>query len=163
MRNSSGCLDHIRQASAPIAAVLLLTGCFHYVPAQIPPLPKPETEVRVTLADPLDIPMGEFTLNHVTRIEGIVAAADGDTLALVAKWLHPRGGRRYDALFGSHNIPVAGIEQLEEYRFSGKRTAILLGAGAAVVAAFFDLIRRVVTGDQPGGFPPPEASVVAPK
>ncbi|MBI2404370.1 MAG: hypothetical protein HYV20_16855, partial [Gemmatimonadetes bacterium] len=111
----------------PPVAALLVTGCFHYVPAAPGALPKPDTEVRVTFAQPIDIPMGEFTLNEVTRIEGVVAQADRDTLGLVARWLYPRVGRKYDAMFGSYNIPRGEIQQLEEWRFWGKRTAIFAG------------------------------------
>lgn len=164
MRRSSGCFSFlVRRWSRPVAAVLLLTGCFHYVPAEVPPLPKPETEVRVTLTSALDIPMGEFTLNDVTRIEGIVAEADNDTLGLVAKWLHVRVGRKYDALFGSYNIPVAGIEQLEEWRLSGKRTIVLAGLSVAVVAVFFELARRALSSELPGPPGGDTQSVVAPR
>ena len=63
MDTSSGSFRPLRRVSRPIAAVLLFTGCFQYVPAP-PPLPGPQTEVRVTLAQPMYIPMGEFTLNQ---------------------------------------------------------------------------------------------------
>ncbi|MBI2537146.1 MAG: hypothetical protein HYW06_09360 [Gemmatimonadetes bacterium] len=155
-----------RLVFAPAATLLLpayVAACFHYVPIDVPPLPKAQTEVRVTLASPMDISMGEFTLNDVTRIEGIVTEVNGDTLGLVARWLHPRAGNRYDAMFGSYDIPVTNIEQLEAWRLSGRRTAILLGATAAGVAVFFDLIRRVVSGDRPGDIPPPEASILVPR
>lgn len=152
----------MRRACRPVAALLLFTGCFHYVPAEVTQLPKPETEVRVTLTDPLDIPMGEFTLHDVTRIEGIVAETNGDTLGLVARWLYPQVGRKYDALFGSYNIPVAGIGQLEEWRFSGKRTAIFVGVSAALAMVVVASVWRVIRGEEPGGEPPP-VSVVAPR
>ena len=153
----------VRRVSRPVAAVLLLTGCFQYVPAEVTPLPKPETEVRVTLTDPLDIPMGEFTLHDVTRIEGITAQAEGDTLGMVAKWLYPQVGRKYDALFGAYNIPLAGIQQLEEWRFSGRRTAIFLGTSAVLTGLFLHAAWRVIRGGRPEGEPPPPASVVGPR
>lgn len=150
-------------AFRPIAAMLMLTGCFHYVPAAVEPPPRAQTEVRVTLAQSIDIPMGEFTLNEVTRIEGIVAAADGDTLGLVARWLYPRVGRKYDAMYGSYGIPVTQIQQLEEWRLSARTTAIVLGVSAAVLAVLFGAVRRATSG---GGIetPPPDAtSIVGPR
>jgi hypothetical protein len=107
--------------------------------------------------------MGEFTLHDVTTIEGIVAESNGDTLGMVARWLYPQMGRKYDALFASYNIPVAGIEQLEEWRFSGKRTAILLGTGAVLTTLFLRSVWGVIRGDRPGGIDPPPASVGAPR
>jgi hypothetical protein len=141
----------------------MVAGCFHYVPAAAGSAPRPETEVRVTLAQPIDIPMGEFTLNDVTRIEGVVTAADGDTLGLVAKWLRPQVGRRWDALFATYNIPVADIGQLEQWRLSGKRTVLFVGASAVVTAVVLNAVWRVVRGDRPGDVDVPPASVVAPR
>lgn len=143
--------------------MLLVTGCFQYVPVQVSPPPKPQTEVRVTVAEPFDIPMGEFTLNDVTRVEGIVAEANGDTLVLVAKWLHPRVGRKYDALYGSYAIPFAEIKQLERWRFSGKRTVLFLGATGAITAFVLNSVWLVVRGDRPTEVEPPPASVMVPR
>lgn len=155
-----------RTVLAPAAVLVLpayLSACFHYVPVNVPPLPKPQAEVRVTLAKPLDIAMGEFTLNKVSGIEGIVAAADADTLGLVARWLYPRGGQRYDALYGSYGIPLSGIEQLEEWRFSARRTAILLGVGAVTVGVFFSLARRGLSSQPPPPPPPDVTSIMGPR
>jgi hypothetical protein len=156
-------MKRVRQLVFSIAALLLGTGCFHYVPTDVSSPPKPETEVRITLAQPMDVPMGEFTLNEVTRIEGIVTGADGDTLGVVARWLRPRVGRRYDALFASYNIPVSGIGQLEEWRVSGKRTILFAGALGVVTVVVLDAIWKVVRGDPGGDVTVPENSVAAPR
>lgn len=153
----------VKRVMRPVAAVLLLTGCFHYVPAEVTSLPSPRTEVRITLSQPIDIPMGEFTLNEVTRIEGVVAEANGDTLDLVARWLYPRVGRKWDAMFGSYGVPITQIQQLEEWRLSPRTTAIVLGVSAAVLAVLFGAVRRATSG---GGIepPPPDAtSIVGPR
>jgi len=155
-----------RRIMVPAAAWLLpayLSACFHYVPAETLPLPERNTDVRLTLAEPLDITMGEFTLNDVTRIEGTVDIADGDTLGLVARWLYPRLGRKYDALYGSYTIPVSEIEQLERWRFDTKRTVLFLGASAAITTFVLHAVWRVVRGGGPGEVDPPPASVVAPR
>ncbi len=151
-----------RTVVAPAAALLLaayLPACFHYVPANVTSLPGPQSEVRVTLNRPIDIPMGEFTLNEVERIEGIVSAAERDTLVVVARWLHPRVGTKWDAMLGSYGIPIGEIQQLEEWRLSPRTTAIVLGASAAVLAVLFSAVRRATSG---GGVqpPPPDATSV---
>jgi len=158
--------DVRRRALAPAAALLLpayLAACFQYVPAALPPLPKPSTQVRVTLAEPMNISMGEFTLHDVTRIEGLVAAANGDTLGLVAKWLYPRVGRKYDALYGSYDVPLAEVQQLEAWRFAPKRTAVFLGVTAVATVVILHTVWRVVSGGRLGEVEPPPASVVAPR
>lgn len=143
----SGFCSRIRQASAPVAASLLVTACFQYVPAQVPPIPPPETEIRVTLATPLDIPMGEFTLNGVTRIEGVVADSNGQGISLVARWLYPTGGRKYHAQYGSYDVPLGQIQQLEVWRFSPRRTLILGGVITGAAAVLLQVIWRVARGD----------------
>jgi hypothetical protein len=155
-----------RRPLAPVAALVLpayLSACFRYVPEAPVPLPAANTEVRVTLAEPIDISMGEFTLNQVTRIEGTVAEADGDTLSLVAKWLYPQVGRKYDALYGSYAIPAAGIQQLETWRFSGKRTVLFTVAAVGLTAFVLSQVWRVVQGNPPIEPPPPGASLRAPR
>jgi len=155
-----------RRIMAPAAAWLLaayLSACFHYVPAETLPLPERNTDVRLTLAEPLDITMGEFTLNDVTRIEGTVDLADGDTLGLVAKWLYPRLGRKYDALYGSYTIPVSGIEQLERWRFDTRRTVLFVGVTAGITAFVLSQVWRVISGGSITEPDPPAASVMAPR
>lgn len=152
-----------KRLARPVAAVLLFTGCFHYVPAQVPPLPQPQTEIRVTLSEPWSIPMGEFTLHDVTRVEGIVAETSGDTLGMVARWLFPRVGNKYDALYASYNIPVASIGQLEEWRFWGRRTAIAVAVSAVVTTFVLNAVWRVVRGQGPPDGEPPAQSVRAPR
>jgi hypothetical protein len=132
----------------------LATACFQYVPADVPPVPPPQTEVRVTLATPLDITMGEFTLNGVTRLEGVVAEGDDQGVSLVARWLYPSGGRKYDAQYGSYDVPLQQIQQLEVWRFSPRRTLILGGLVTGAAAVLLRVIWRVARGDT---FDPPRA------
>jgi hypothetical protein len=111
----------------------------------------------------MDVSMGEFTINEVDQIEGIVTETQGDTLDLVARWLHPRSGRRFDAMMSSYVIPVTQIERLEEWRVSGKRTVGVVAITAATFVLFFDLVRRALGGNEPGGPPPDTQSIVAPR
>jgi hypothetical protein len=107
--------------------------------------------------------MGDFTLNGVTRIEGVVAEADTDTLGMVARWLYPRVGRKFDAMYGSYHVPLADIERLEEWRFAGKRTVLAVGVGAVVTALVLNAVWRVVRGPRDGDVIPPETQIVAPR
>ncbi|GIW51415.1 MAG: hypothetical protein KatS3mg081_0770 [Gemmatimonadales bacterium] len=147
---SGGFFARFRRLVRPVAAALLLTGCFQYVPASS--TPPPQTEVRVTLSRALDIQMGEFTLSEVNRVEGVVADTSGQNLALVARWLYPRAGRKYDAQYGSYDFPLSDVQKLEVWQFSPKRTAILGVVVAGGVATLLRFVWRVASGntqDQP--------------
>jgi hypothetical protein len=147
----------------PVAAVLLpayLSACFHYVPGRTDPLPGPRTEVQVHLTSPINVPLGEVTLNEVNRVEGIVAASEGDSLSLYAKWLYPQVGSKYDALGATFQFSRSNIARLDEYRFSGKLTLGAALIAGAVVVGFLEAIRLAVAGDnRTPGDPPPPASV----
>jgi len=151
-----------RTVLAPGAALLLpayLSACFHYVPAAVEPLPGPRTEVRVHLAQPLRVPLGEFTLEDVATIEGIVAETTGDTLGVWAKWLYPRLGTRYDALGATFHVSRGSISRLDQYRFSTTWTAVTLGVAGAVVVGFFALIGLATAGETGAGNIPETTSV----
>lgn len=138
-------LVRFRRVARPVAAALLATGCFQYVPA--PSTPAPQSEVRVTLARPLNIQMGEFVLSEVNRVEGVVADTSGQNLALVARWLYPRGGRKYDAQYGSYDFPLSEVQKLEVWQFSPRRTLLLSGVLAGAAAIVARVIWRVARGD----------------
>ncbi len=141
---------------APAAAALLpayVSACFRYVPSARDQLPGPRTEVQVRLAEPMRIPLGEVTLEDVTKIEGIVAESNGDSLGLWAKWLYPRVGRKYDALGATFYLARKNIAGVDEYRLSPQRT--LLGAviAGAIVAGFLYATGLAKVGGS-GGQPP---------
>jgi len=152
-----------RTLAAPAAAVLLpayLSACFHYVAGTTDPLPGPESEVRVGLASPISVPLGEVTLHDVTTVEGVVAQRGADSLSVFAKWLYPQIGTKYDAEGATFQFSKGEIARLEQYRFSTKMT---LGAGlvaGAVVVAFLEAVHLAVGGQSSSnGQPQPQASV----
>jgi hypothetical protein len=145
-----------RSVLAPGAALLLpayLSGCFHYVPGSVEPLPGPRTEVQVHLTQPLRVPLGEVTLEEVTAIEGVVSDASSDTLGVYAKWLYPRVGRKYDALGATFRVAAGSISQVEQWRFSPQRTALVAVIAGAVVYGFLQGVRLAKSADTPGGGP----------
>ena len=153
-----------RTVVAPGAAVLLpayLAGCFQYVPAGAELLPGPRAEVQVHLTTPIQVPMGEFTLEQVTRIEGVVARSVDDTLDLWAKWLYPRYGPKYDALGATFQVSKGSIARLDQYRFSPKRTALVLAVTGAVIVSFLQAVRLARADDGGGTEPPPETAIRA--
>ncbi|HEX9581770.1 MAG TPA: hypothetical protein VF970_11755 [Gemmatimonadales bacterium] len=150
--------------SRPVAAGLLVTGCFQYVPGSYPPAPKPNAEVRVELTGPRDIPMGEFTLNEVTVIEGTVAEATEDTLGIWARWLRPRVGRKYDAAGATFYIPRSDIARVDGWQLAPGRTVLAIGIGAAAGTLFLSLAGLVgASGTGPGTGGDVTTSTVAPR
>jgi hypothetical protein len=152
-----------RKVMTPAAALLLpayLSACFHYVPASTDPLPGPQSDVRVGLTSPIDVPLGEVTLHDVTTVEGVVARSGTDSLSVFARWLYPQLGTKYDALGATFDFPKSSIARVEAYRLSPKLT---VGAGliaGAVLMAFLEAIHLAVGGqDSNGGQPQPQASV----
>jgi len=151
--------DLRRHTLAPVGAILLpvyLAGCFQYVPGTLEPLPAPRSDVRVHLASPMDVPLGEATLRDVAVVEGIVAQSGGDSLGVFAKWLYPRLGRKYDALGATFNFSRGGISQVDQYRFSVKRTTLAVAIAGAVVVGFLEAVRLAQAGEGPpsdGGIP----------
>ncbi|HWP39168.1 MAG TPA: hypothetical protein VNL18_16590 [Gemmatimonadales bacterium] len=156
-------LRGVRRIARPVAASLLVTGCFQYVPASYPPPPKPRSEVRLEFASPRDIPMGEFTLNEVTVLEGIVAEATEDTLGLWARWIRSKLGQKYDAQGATFYVPRSDVGRLDSYRFSGKRTFWLTAGLVAATTAAILAVRKTVAGGGGPGTGGDNQSVMAPR
>lgn len=146
---------------APVAALLLpayLSACFQYRATGVEPLPGPRTEVKVHLAAPIQVPLGEVTLRDVTTIEGIASGASDDTLGVFAKWLYPQVGNKYDALGATFRVAAGNIAEVEQYRFSPQRTIVAVAITGAAIVGFLYAIGLAKFG---GGVdkPPEEFSV----
>jgi hypothetical protein len=115
--------------------------------------------VRVHLASPINVPLGEVTLFDVRQVEGIVAQSGGDSLQVFGKWLYPGVGRKYDALGAAFSFSRGDISHVERYRFSGTRTVLAAVVAGAIVVGFLEAIRIAGSGEPPGGNGTPGASV----
>ena len=154
-----------RNVLGPAAALLLpayLSACFQYKPAGVEPLPGPRTEVRVHLAPPIQVPLGEVTLHDVTTIEGIASDASNDTLGVYAKWLYPRVGSKYDALGATFRVPKGRITQVEQYRFSPQRTFLAVAVTGGAIMGFLYAVGLARFGGGAPELPPEQQSVRRP-
>ncbi len=157
MHRASGCLGRIRHASAPVAAALLVSGCFQYVPVSNDVIPEPGVDVRATLSPPRDFNLGTFTLNEVTTVEGYLVDSSPDSLGLWVKWFKPRGEERYYGNNVGYYIPRANVAKLEVWRPSPKRTIGMLAVTGGILVGFYAALRFAVQNEDPtrGGIKDP--------
>ncbi len=139
MRTMSG----FRRAIAPIAAIMLpvyLSACFHYVAVEAGSLPPPGTSIRAGLSSPQAFDLGTETINDVQSVEGTVVETYPDSLGIWVTWLHPKIGERFDANRVEFHLRRGDITRLEQWRVSGKQTALL---GVVSVGALAGLLQLV--------------------
>lgn len=147
-----------RRLAVPAAAIVLpvyTAACFQYASGRLDPPPAPRSEIKVYLAQPMNVPLGELTLYDVRSIEGILSRSTPDSLQVFARWLYPGLGRKYDAQGATFTLPRGGVARLEEYRFSAKLTALAAAIAGAVIVGFWQAIRLAQAGEGP---PPSDGS-----
>lgn len=149
MYRSFGWFGRIRRVSAPIAATLLISGCFQYVPVSDGVIPEPGVDIRATLSPPRDFNLGTVTLNEVTTVEGYLVDSNPDSLGLWVKWFKPRGEERYYGNNVGYYIPRANVAQLEVWRPSPKRTVGMVALAGGMLAGFYALLRFAVQNEEP--------------
>jgi hypothetical protein len=123
----------MRRALLTLTVLLLGSGCYTYRAA---PAPLPTTRVRVRFDPPhiVDVAApggGTMRLADVTALEGDVIQVRGDTVSLVVRNVHARGGRLPALAPGSTAVVPIGVGRvIETRRVDATRTA--LGVAAAV-------------------------------
>jgi hypothetical protein len=122
-----------RLSGALPVAVLLLAGCYTYVPATGPE-PERGTAVRARLARPVDVRMRQITANGVAVLDGEVVRFAPDTLYLAAVKLTAMAGNDFLGYGETVWVPRPAIALLEERRLDRPRTGLAV-AGALLVAA----------------------------
>lgn len=137
-----------------LGAGLGLSACFQYYPTKPDLTPVPGTDIRATLATPTPFDLGTETIHDVTRVEGTVVQTAGDSLGVWVSWLRIKLGPKFDGNRAQFYLQRSNIQQLEEWRFSPKRTVLTLGIGGAVMVGFAELIG--LTGVAGGGSPNPK-------
>ena len=137
---------HPRSAVRRRIALLLLTvlfggqGCYSYHLAEIPSLRVGE-QIRVALpADEYQRLVPGAEASGPRRLEGTFSGLTADSLVL-SVWIgqdHP--GTRLANARQDVFIPREDLAQVENRRFSGKRTALLVGGMVAAMAVLFNSV-----------------------
>lgn len=139
-------------AALALASVHLLASCYTYVPRDVAGVGAEATSgarVALDVNDAGRAALAPTLAPGITRVEGTLVAARRDTLVLaLAGYSQIR--RPATRLVGDTLRLWRGhLEGAAERRLSRRRTALVVGAGVAVVAAF--LIGRGLSGR---GVPP---------
>lgn len=125
---------------------LVSGACFTYAPLEAP-VPQVGSEVRARLADPIDVQVGDMTLNGVNQVEGRVYRAQADSVMVYGDWVYTQVGSRYPANGGALLLARDRIGSLQVRRLSPGRSGI---AGVAAVGVMF-LVFRLVESALGGG------------
>jgi hypothetical protein len=118
-----------------LTVLLLGSGCYTYRAA---PAPMPTTRVRVRFDPPHTVDIAApgrdtMRLAEVTALEGDVIQVRGDTVSLVVRNVHARGGRPPALARGSTAVVPIGVGRvIESRRVDATRTAL----GVAAVVGF---------------------------
>ncbi len=140
---------------------LALGGCYTYVPANgdLPPAGK---EVRAHLEPSRSFPVGEITVERVTRVDGIMYIPAADTIAVWSSWFHTAFGTRFYGSNAVIYIPRSDIPQLEVRKLHAARTVATLGATVVLGAGFLNLLSNPTAEGVDGGGPPITLGVTVP-
>ncbi len=143
----------LRRVILPGLAVVL-SACVTYARVE-GPVPLRNAEVVVTPKTPVDVLLGEITVHDVTRMEGRVAYADGDSVVLAARRFVTAVGTDYPSAGSPVTIVQDQIATLRRKRVSGWRTGLALGASGAALAAIVTSVGSLA-GSGGGGRPKPQ-------
>ncbi|MBX9928952.1 MAG: hypothetical protein K2X99_08565 [Gemmatimonadaceae bacterium] len=140
-------------AALSIAALILQTGCYSYLPLQDKP-PVIGTRVAVTLNDRGRVDLGDKLGPSVDRVEGSVARIDGDRIALdVYRTTDLRGS---DANWSGERVEIGlnGVRGFQERQLSKKKSFVLAAVliGTVVLSAL--TVNLSVFGDPKQDDPP---------
>ena len=129
-----------------VALLLPLSACYEYVPIGSA-VPESGKEVRAHLSPARDFDVGTITVHDVARIDGIVYETTDSSVAVWTSWVYSAYGNRFDSRRAVYYLPRDQVASLEVRRLQPARSAIGIGVGIGLTAAFLNLLTN------PGGNP----------
>ena len=125
-------------ACLALLATQLLAGCYTLVPRDPgAPAPAPGTRLALDVNDAGRAVLARSLAPGVTRIEGTLVAAPADTLVLALAGYSQIRLPSTRLVGDTLRLWRQHLDGAFERRLSSRRTALVVGAGVAVVAAFF--------------------------
>ncbi len=134
-----------------IAAALLLSGCFAYIPVPPGTAPPQGTAVRAYLSRPGDYRLTDYTANNIVQIDGEIVRVNPDTLVLSAFGLQAASGFEFLGNGETVLVPRMAVGGLERKQLSVWRSAALGAVFAAVVTLGGFALAAAGGGSEGGG------------
>ena len=138
-----------------VGVLHVCTACYAYTPVRTPPTPGSQVALEVT--DEGRVALNEKIGPGVVRLEGTLAGVEGNDLLVDATAVRQVRGYISDLGGVRVRLPQQYVTRMDERQLSRKRTLLMGGIIAGVVAAFF--IAKGVSGrgtppeGPPGGGP----------
>jgi len=142
------------RVARPAALLLLLCGCFQYLPST--PAGNPAgVEVRVGLTPAGSRELAPVIGSSVTAVEGRLVETSGDTLTLRVSRLLTAAGVPVSWSSAPVRIPGTAVASVERQALARGRTAVVVAAVAALGVLAWRALRparggRVEPGPGPG-------------
>ena len=143
-----------RFVAVVLGSVQLLSACYQYIPVRS--TPTVGSQVGFDINDDGRVGLREQLGPGVARVEGRLTAVEGDILVVQASSVTQIRGRPMPADSVRVRVNKGFVEAIEERHLSRTRTYIVLGIGAAIVAAF---LSTKGFGKGPSADPPGEPPV----
>jgi hypothetical protein len=138
-------------AALLLGTIQLLSACYQYIPVRSTPIVG--SQVGFDINDEGRVGLREQLGPGVARVEGRLTAVEGDVMVVQASSVTQIRGRPMPADSVSVRVSKGYVETIDERRLSRPRTYIVLGIGAAIVAAF---LGKKGFGRGPSAEPPGE-------
>lgn len=129
-----------------VALLLPLSACYVYVPIGSA-APESGKEIRAHLSPTRDFDVGAVTVHDVVRLDGIVYETTDSSVAVWTSWLYSAYGNRFYSRRAVYYLSRDQVANLEVRRLQPVRSAIGIGVGIGLTAAFLNLLTN------PGGDP----------
>lgn len=133
-----------------VPPVLVLAGCFPYVPNEGPP-PPPGSSVRVRLARPQSFELLGFTVHDVQRVDGTLVRERSGELEVSADWVLASASGRFDGGGRMVSLTPADIEAVEVRKHSWLRTGIVTVLGSVAIYAAMQAFQGSSASSTGGG------------
>ncbi len=143
-----------------VALLLPMSACYVYVPIGSA-IPESGEEIRAHLSPARDFDVGTVTVRDVARIDGIVYETTDSSVAVWTSWLYSAYGSRFGSQHAVYYLPRHQVANLEVRRLQPARSAIGIGVGIGLTAAFLNLLTNPGGNQGSGGKIPPIVAHIA--
>ncbi len=154
-----------RFASLQLALLLVLVvgGCYQYVPLSDPAPPLEEgTPVRLHLSAPRSFDVSGYTAHEVYRVDGALVRRDQNQWVMAATALYAAGDARFDPASFSLTVPASAIGTAEVKELSWWRTVVsAVGVGVGIFLAS-EAIQGTSSSGNGGGVDPGRTVIPVP-